>query len=175
MSRVLLTAVFNACVLAQQPADPPLDPSKPLLQVQGVVLDKDSRQPVPGADVIVTATGAPARGVTGDAGSFQAGITPTTGPITVSVQAVGFQPGVTRVASVSAGQPSVYVEVALTRLQSISGRLVDDETREPLAGIDVDLTSIGPGMAGREASRYGDHAVTDADGRFVVPNLTAVR
>ncbi len=172
MRPLLLIVAFALALQAQQAAPP--DRSKPLLQVQGVALDKDSRQPVAGADVIVSATGAPAsRGTTGDAGNFQVAVGSTTGPITVSVQAVGYQPGVTRVASISAGQASVYVEVSMPRMLSLTGRLVDDETREPLAGVDVSLVSYPRGM-GKPASRYHDRAVTDADGRFLIKDLFPV-
>jgi len=58
MRLALLIAAISVALQAQQ--QPPPDPSKPLLQVQGVALDKDTRQPVAGADVIVSATGAPA-------------------------------------------------------------------------------------------------------------------
>jgi len=61
----------------------------------------------------------------------------------------------------------------MPRMLSLTGRLVDDETREPIAGVQVSLVSYPRGM-GMPASRYQDRAVTDADGRFLIKDLFPV-
>ncbi len=163
-----------------------VDPSKPqvsLLQilVQGVVLDKDSREPVPGAQVSTSAKPGPKPGsitvsggaTSGASGEFQMRLNHQGDSLSLMAQAPHYQGGVASVRGITPGQSSVFVEVLLVRLQSLGGVLVDDETRKPIAGLAVELVANGNSTdpMGLGALPRGTKTVSGPDGRFSFPEL----
>ncbi len=136
------------------------DPSKPMILVQGVVLDKDTREPIAGAQVSGGAK-------TGPGGDFQLRTNPIQ-RLSVFAQADHYQAGSATV-QITADQAPVYVEVLLAHLQSLRGALVDDETRKPIAGLQVELVLM-PGAAMDVMGRM-TRAVSAEDGSFLFPEL----
>jgi hypothetical protein len=163
-----------------------VDPSKPQILVQGVVIDKDSREPVPGAQVSTTAMPGPKPGsitvsggaTSGASGEFQIRLNgdmrlSQAGGLILMVQAPHYQGGTASVRGITPGQSSVFVEIPLVRLQSLGGVLVDDETRKPIAGLAVELIGNGNStdLMGLGALPRGTKTVSGADGRFSFPEL----
>jgi hypothetical protein len=88
-----------------------VDPSKPQILVQGVVVDKDSHAPVPGARVSTTAMPGPTPGsivVSGGAtsgGEFQMRLNQGSN-LNLMVQASHYQGGQAQVRGITSGQPA---------------------------------------------------------------------
>lgn len=156
MRLFLLTAVVAGKMLAQDPSDP----SNPAVLVQGVVRDKDTREPIAGAQVAGGATSGPA-------GDFQLRANPGQ-RLTIYTQASHYQAAVTTL-QIPADQPSVYVEVLLPHLQSLRGILVDDETRQPIPGLPVELVLMPD--APMDATTRSARTASAEDGSFLFPEL----
>jgi hypothetical protein len=162
-----------------------VDPSKPQISlpqilVQGVVLDKDSREPVPGAQVSTTLMPGPTPGsvtvsggaTSGASGEFQMRLNQSPN-LNLVAQAPHYQRGQALVRGITLGQSSVYIEITLVRLQSLGGVLVDDETRKPIAGLAVELIAKGNStdVMGLGTLPRGTKTVSGTDGRFSFPEL----
>ncbi len=177
MRLFVLTAMIAGEIYAQD-APPSPDPSKPILVVQGVVLDQDSRVPVPAARVSTTLAPGQSPGsivvsggaTSGPSGEFQL-LLNGAGNLTIVAQAPHYQIGRASVRDVTAGQSSVFVEVPVVRLQSLDGVLVDDETRKPIAGLAVELIGNSTDSIGLGALAQGTKAVSGPDGRFAIPDV----
>ena len=72
------------------------------------------------------------------------------------------------VRDITAGQSSVFVEVPVVRLQTLGGVLVDDETRQPIAGLAIELIGSSSDPLG---GLVGTKAVSGPDGRFAIPDV----
>ncbi len=179
MRLILLIAVGAGLIQAQnQPVGP--DPARPILAIQGAVVDKDSHEPIPGASVTVMASGPNGPSVdyrgtfadakTGSSGDFRTEVN-TADSFTVSAQARGYEHGQTRVANLAPGQSTVYVEVALTKHESVSGALVDDDTREPIAGVDIELIAHRADLPGLDLTMSVAKTVSMPDGTFTIADV----
>ncbi len=73
--------------------------------------------------------------------------------------------------SVDADKPTGSVRFILARPGEITGRVVDGDTEKPVAGMRVHVWEHGY-VRGRVRFMPGGVAVTDAEGRFAVSNLT---
>jgi hypothetical protein len=160
-----------------------VDPSKPQISlpqilIQGVVLDKDSREPVPGARVSTTAMPGSSPGsilvsggaTSGASGEFQMRLNQSSNLILMA-QAPHYQGGTALVRGITADQSSVFVEIPLVRLQSLDGVLVDDATRKPIPGLAVELIGNSADPMGLGALPRGTKTVSGPDGRFSFPEL----
>ena len=161
-------------------------------EIHGVVLDGESRAPIP--DAIVRLMGVPpgARMVSG--GSYKELLKTHTGPgggfrveiaepvklerLRFRVEADGYVVPPLGVRGFKAHRSGVdpnrkysEVELLLYRANSISGRVVDDETREPLAGLQVTALRSRWYQGGRVNVPTGKRTSTDADGRFLIDGL----
>ena len=130
---IFAAAVIPAMLGQRQSARP--EANIPEVVVVGTVVDKDSHAAVPGASVSVSGFYDNDSATSGGSGEFQFRLA-TTGPLTVSVRAAGYQRQEVRVA-IATGQESVRVDLPIAKLQSIVGTVVDDETRKPIPGLQV--------------------------------------
>jgi hypothetical protein len=181
MRLFVLTTTITAAIYAQDVLPSP-DPSRPIILVQGVVVDKDTHAPVAGAQVSVMFTWIPTAPATdvvvfprasvtsGASGDFQVRLNQGD-TLNVSAQAPHYQNGGASMRRISANQASVYVEVPLTRLQSLSGALVDDETRKPIEGLAVEVIELRTDLLGAGIMVQGKPAISGSDGRFSFPEL----
>jgi len=136
---------------AQNGPPTPLDPV-PTMAVRGIVVDKETRAPIAGANV---------GGAFSDAGGnfqVQVGI----GNPSIVARASGYEQAQVGLSKFHPDQKDAYVEVLLKKLQSLRGVIVDDATRKPIQGLTVEaIENSGPRRA--EAS-----AVTGPDGSFAI-------
>ncbi|HEY1760556.1 MAG TPA: hypothetical protein VGG72_34595 [Bryobacteraceae bacterium] len=150
--------------------DPPA-----LVPVQGVVLDKATRTPIPGAMVrvagsIVEADGRLPAGTSDGGGRFEMTAPPGAG-FNLAVSAAGYEQYFQRQAP--PGQNGSFIEVTLIRLAEVRGHIVDDETRKPIPGIHAAL--VRPDLRqGDGFSVLGDPnwGKIQDDGSFDFKNLT---
>jgi len=179
MRLILLVALIAGLIHAQnQPIGP--DPARPILAIQGAVVDKDSHDPIPGAYLTVMASGPNGPDVdyrgtfadakTGSSGDFRMEVN-TADSFTVAAQVRGYEHGQARVANLAPGQSTVYVEIALTRHESVSGALIDDDTREPIAGVDIELIAHRADLPGLDLMMAVAKTVSLADGTFAIADV----
>jgi hypothetical protein len=136
LSGVFLAVLGFAAALAQNPTQD----TTQSIPIQGVVLDKASRAPIAGARVsasiinggVPTLLGAASDG----SGHFEIGV-PAGAAFNLISSAAGYEQFQQR--QPAAGQNGVFIEVTLDRLLEIRGRLVDDETKRPIAGVGMSL------------------------------------
>lgn len=184
---VLCALGFGAAlrIAAQAPAQP--DPAKPAILIEGVVLDKDSGTPIPGAHVLIQPTvfspGTQFQTVTADEqGRFEAR-PPAGQAYFLHLQASGYAENVEgQRVSVAGDQQIAHVELRVTRLGSVRGVLADGETRKPLAGFKVEAVPRGstPVRAGAigtvvviPAGFSSAPVVSQADGSFLLEGIPA--
>ena len=153
MRLIFLTAAIAALVNAQTVAVPPVpdsskpttvvmmgrpstgDPARPPILIQGRVVDKDFHAPIPGATVTIS-SGSTTVVRTNDGGDFQVRMTPGTKFLLVTARAAGYEQGASVTRRVPDGDV-LEIELGLAKLQTVSGILVDDETRKPIPALQV--------------------------------------
>lgn len=134
--------------------------------VEGRVLDAQTLEPVPGAAVqLVDSAGQPAgAGVTDSQGIFRVDA-PAAGEYRLKAERLGLRATITRPVPLAAGQV-VGVEVRMApepvalesmaavgaRQRGIVGRVLDDDTGQPIAGATVTLLNVREQRAGRVVS-----------------------
>ena len=181
-AKILLLGVTSVALLhAQGPASD----KSPGLEVQGVVLDQWTGEPLAGVNVyLAPAPGLKAGGetvyalrfsTTGRDGAFflraeRPGVyrvlaelpDPASGPFAVFSASV--------VMGLDKEHPEAQVRILLPRRGSITGRLVDDDTGKPLSKTLVRVYQAVYSRGQRLAIRGGNWTANE-DGRFVVPRL----
>jgi hypothetical protein len=164
MALGVLLATFAAALAQSTP---------PPVSVEGVVVDKTTRAPLAGARVSVIAPRATAPDapiVLGSSATTDSGgrfVLSVQGSALVSLTAgmAGYEPAQQRLPA--AGQSGAFLEVALERLAEIRGRLVDDESRRPVAG--VHLTAVR--ADGVQMAALVKGMTTGDDGNFEFKDL----
>jgi hypothetical protein len=138
----------------------------PPVSLQGIVIDKASRTPIAGARVSVFGLGAngpntPAvlPAFTDGGGSFAMSL-PAGSVLTLLVSLTGYEPYQQR--QLTTGDKNVFLEIALDRLAEIRGRLIDDESRKPAAGVHVTAVRAD----GLQMAALMKGAITPNDGGF---------
>ncbi len=187
--RYFLALFTAALALAQSSAQMPAN--KRPIHIDGTVVEKESRAPIPNAKVTLAATeNSDEQVTTSDANgrfSFNT-IEPFEMGLPLSIQAVvpGYLPALPDVAQsiiqipgggvlfITRDKSNYTTEVNLTRVATLSGTLIDQDTKKPLAKLSV--------SAQRRAYRGGELAfvpgfgppvVTAADGTFHFDGLSA--
>ena len=164
LTGVFLATVWLAPAVAQD--------TPQLVPIQGVVLDKASRTPIAGARVSAVAvnTGVPAvlNGTTDSGGVFALSV-PGGAVFSLEVSAAGYQGFQQN--QPAPGHKSVFLEVTMNRLADIRGRLVDDETRKPVAGVSMALVPPDQRVIWTTPMGMQDRATTQDDGSFQFTNL----
>ncbi len=143
-------------VALQAQIGPPsaLDPV-PTMTVRGVVLDKDTRAPIAGANV---------GGAFSDAGGnfeVQVGV----GNPSIMARASLYEPQQVGLSKIHPEQKDVYIEVSLRKMQSLRGVILDDTSRKPIKGITVEA------LANSGALQIQVSVVTGPDGSFEIKPL----
>ena len=130
--------------------------------VVGRVLDPGGT-PVPGARVNVASGGAGSRSVaTGAGGTFSlTGVPP--GTHTLRTMKAGFGAGERTGVGIVADEETNVGDVSLTEAGRVTGTVTDTDTGQRLAGANVAVDGLRP----------GDPVLTDADGRFAMPDVPA--
>ena len=162
--------------------------AQPAPEIRGVVLEPGGNQPVVGAEVALRYIGAeqprmmggpqpqPIATTTTDAAGAFAFALDKVGYYSVAAKKDGFnspgeEPGMPSSARfmITADAPRADARLFLSRAGTITGRIVDEETRKPVAGLRV-VASRRVNFGGRYIY-MGGSATTDADGHFHVGNL----
>ena len=164
--KLLLASLFGALAWAQTP------------EIRGGVIEPGIEHGVPDADIAIYELG-PGRSLgnlsgrvtTDSQGKFR--FQPAQfGDYQVIASKQGYSGNATRAnVTLNAGHPSREVQFLLGRTGEITGRVVDEETGEPLVnyGIEADGFFYKNGVPRTAGS--GTLANTDNDGRFTVPDL----
>ncbi len=162
--RAFLATLALTAAFAQNAPQPVL--------IQGVVLDKVGRTPIAGASVVMTivsrSTPAVVSGTADSGGRFALSIAGGA-PFSVIVTAPGYERHLQQ--EPAPGQNGVFIEATLDRLAEIRGRVVDDETRKPIAGLGMTLVRPSLRQVGT-ASSIPAGLTTQDDGSFAFKNLT---
>ena len=139
MPRTWVLALVLALAMAafsQIPGGPP--------HVRGTVIDAVTRQPIPNARVQLTGGGS---SITSVSGNYDI-VVAQPGSYDLKVEAQGYLPDRERYSVVVAAQSeSTTADLQMYRPGAITGRLIDAETRQPIAGVFV--------SAGRISYRLG--------------------
>jgi len=149
------------------------DIALPTAALSGIVVDRDTDQPVPKANVFAAsthpdpnarfATAAMANAVTGTDGRFRLEIEP--GEYKVSARAEGFS---AEVLTLNVGESGASdVRLALGRGLSIRGRVVDSR------GQGVGSLRVGAVTGDLDSPRWGGAAISMPDGTFEIAGLAA--
>jgi hypothetical protein len=152
--------------------------------LEGRVTETGTQQPVPGATVSMldSAGSIVGRTVADSSGAFRIRA-PEAGEFRLSTVRVGYRPTLTRAVPLEAGQ-TLAVEVRMAtapveldtavsvgpRRRGIAGRVVDDETGRPVAGVTVTLLTSRELRAARAQTDSSGHfhlRVPQADGFFL--------
>ncbi len=172
LPRLLLASLSLAAAFAPSFAQ---DAPQPV-PIQGVVLEKGSRAPVAGARVnvsiinnIPSPTPALLVATTDGGGHFEMTV-PGGATFNLIVSAAGYEGFQQR--QPAAGQNGAFVEVTLDRLAEIRGRLVDDETRKPIAGVGMALVRSDLPTVSMRLLPVLVGLTTLDDGSFSFKNLT---
>ncbi|MBZ5582138.1 MAG: carboxypeptidase-like regulatory domain-containing protein [Acidobacteriia bacterium] len=161
---------------------------KPAPEIRGVVLESGTTQPVVDAEVSLYFLGEARPSIRVGVGMLKAvSLTRTDfagafsfkadkpGYYTVAVKKEGYSAptggGVQQQdVTLTADAPSGEARLALSRPGRMTGRVVEEETRRPIAGVRVTARSYMR-MNGRRIGMAPGSVTTDADGQFVLPNL----
>ena len=163
----LLLAAFFALISVQEA------PPAGTASVEGVVTKAGTSQPIANASVVIWSLRGPGfRATTDGNGHFVISNVPA-GTFGIDVQAEGYLPNqlpnnLTLIAL--SDRQQLRHDVVLSAVSSISGRIVDD-SREPLAGVRVDLLQQSRDFAGRLSWQGVASAVTDEKGSYRFENL----
>jgi hypothetical protein len=143
--------------------------------IQGVVLEKGSRSPIAGATINLSIINNPApqpvllNATTDNGGRFTVDV-PGGSAFNLIVSATGYQGYQQR--EPPAGQNDLFIEVTLDRLAEIRGQLVDDETRKPIAGVNLALVRADILTISMSPMGVPVGTTTPDDGSFAFKNLT---
>lgn len=177
-------ALLSGTLCAQQQAPRP--------EVRGAVTEPGSNQPIPDATVTVYLRPEPAPAILINGGFKEVYLTTKTGNdggfsftierygvIMIKVTKDGFRGGamfepVIDQANLTLDRehPSREVTLHLTRPGAITGRVIDEETRKPLARVKVGAYQADYQGGRRRFLGSGSLAETDTDGAFTLRNLT---
>jgi len=152
--RVLVLLFASSAATFGQGAGTPREP----FHVRGSVIDSTTRQAIPNARVQMK-NGAAA--ITGANGNYDIQV-PQSGSYDLTVEAVGYLPDLDRYSAVLTGEnDSITVDMQMYRPSIITGRLLDTETRQPIAGMRV--------SAGRVTFRLGRASIEPPASLFFLP------
>src|SRR4029078_7800871 len=123
---------------------------------------------IPEADVEVSGIDQPSKTIrTDSAGTFRLTVT-RPGLYALMVRKDDYFPEGVSTVMVKAGQTIAEVTLGMNRAVQITGRVLDEETRQPLSGIDVHLfrRTLQNGRATVTRVSTNRPITTDSDGRF---------
>jgi len=132
------------------------------IPIRGTVIDAGTHAPIPGAQVRLASYPASANILIADgAGKFEFQAPPGS-KVSVSVSATGYsQSAVAR--TLQQGESQIQIQIALNRVVDLKGRLVDDQSGKPIAGLRVEVITrngLEPanrtGLAGRAENSSPD-------------------
>ena len=169
--KIWIPLVASFGLLAQTPPTDPGPPPPPLGSVTGHVIDSESKRPIGGAKVEMLDLLHGKNGTTtsGRDGEFHFDQLPA-GKYIFEAHAGGYLGGPVPQSDISAGA-KLAIEIDLTPESQIEGRVLDDETRLPLAGITV--KAVRERRDFESSLRVGEaaHATTNKDGDYQLPRL----
>jgi hypothetical protein len=150
------------------------DAAQPI-PIQGVVLERASRSPIAGATINLSIVNNPAPqpvllNTTADNGGRFTVSIPGGSAFNLIVSATGYQGYQQR--QPPAGQNDGFIEVTLDRLAEIRGRLVDDETRKPIGGLNLALVRADILTISMSPMGVPVGTTTQDDGSFAFKGLT---
>lgn len=167
--------IFAALAFAQS------DGTKP--EIRGVVIEPGIEHGVPDVDITIYTLGGPVSGL-GRNIERQAGkvITDSQGKFLfqpekfgdyqVTAGKEGYSGNGTRVnVTLSTEHPSREARFLLGKTGEITGRVLDEETNEPVANYTIEAVGFSYKNGVPRTAGSGTLATTDADGRFTVPDL----
>jgi len=176
-------ALFAVTLLGVPPQDNRAKETELRAEIKGTVIEAGTLQPVSGATVFLFRIPAPAAIANG--GAFETSVTGTRGdfrftPKEFGIYNVGAKkdgyistdgpwitgPGSVASASITKERPTREVQLVVARPGVVSGHVVDDETREPIADLSV-LIWQTLYLDGRKRLIPASEVKTAADGAFV--------
>jgi len=177
--KLWLAMLFSALVWAQSNGANP--------EIRGVVIEPGIEHGVPDADIAIYELGGTrltpfgnraqtinrkiGKVTTDSQGKFRFQLEQF-GEYQVIASKEGYSGNVTRAnVTLSADHPSREVRFLLGRTGEITGRVLDDETSEPLANYRIEAAGFFYKNGVPHAAESGTLANTDNDGRFTVPDL----
>jgi len=160
-----ITLLLAIGLFAQTPQNEPFKEDTALASVTGRVIDSESKRPIIGAKVSMLALW---KGKNGTTTSDQNGEfhfdKVAAGKYMFEASAEGYRSDPLPQPDIS-GDAKLSVEIALIRESGIEGRVVDDESRKPLAGITVRAFLERRDFGSQRVMEFG-HKVADKDGEY---------